>query len=325
MVRAAVLTEVGGALRVTDLELPDPGPSQVRVRIAATGVCHSDLSLARGTLAQPVPAVLGHEAAGTITAIGASVDTVSVGDRVVLCWAPPCGDCWFCTADEPWLCEHAADAASEPYAKAFGTDVYPGLSTGGFAEETVVSARAVIGVPDAVPLEHAALVGCAVMTGVGAVLNTARVRPGQSVLVVGLGRLGDRVGHRRLMIFLALGAGLFYIPQAFVTGIVQLIVLRGLLGFFDGGLLPSANALISAGTEGEGRGSHGTTYGLIYLATGLGFGLGPLSGGFIAASLGLRSVFLITAFILLALAVYLPFGVKEPRARTATVPAPSVS
>ena len=84
MVRAAVLTEIGGALRVTDLELPDPGPGQVRVRIAATGVCHSDLSLARGTLAQPVPAVLGHEVAGTITAIGASVDTVSVGDRVVL-------------------------------------------------------------------------------------------------------------------------------------------------------------------------------------------------------------------------------------------------
>src|SRR5665647_3127780 len=96
----------------------------------------------------------------------------------------PCGECWFCTADEPWLCEHAADA------KALGIDVYPGLSTGGFAEETVVSARAVIAVPDAVPLEHAALVGCAVMTGVGAVLKTARVQPGQSVLVVGLGGVG---------------------------------------------------------------------------------------------------------------------------------------
>jgi len=95
-------------------------------------------------------------------------------------------------------------------------------------------------------------------------------------------------------------------------------VLRGLLGFFDGGMLPAANALISSGTQGEGRGSHGTTYGLVYLATGMGFGLGPLSGGFIAAALGLRSVFLITALILLALAVYLPFGVKEPP-RRATV------
>jgi MFS transporter, DHA1 family, multidrug resistance protein len=133
-----------------------------------------------------------------------------------------------------------------------------------------------------------------------------------AVSSVGLGRLGDRIGHRRVLIVLALGAGLFYIPQAFVRSVLQLIVLRGLLGFFDGGLLPSANAIISAGTHGEGRGSHGTTYGLIYLATGLGFGLGPLSGGFIAATLGIRSVFLITALILLALGVYLPFGVKRP-------------
>lgn len=144
---------------------------------------------------------------------------------------------------------------------------------------------------------------------------------------VGLGRLGDRVGHRKILILLALGSGLFYIPQAFVGSVLQLIVLRGLLGFFDGGLLPSANAIISAGTENEGSGRHGTTYGLIYLATGLGFGLGPLSGGFIAASLGLRSVFLITAFILLALGIYLPFGVKDPRAkaRAATVAAADVS
>src|SRR5262249_30579890 len=138
-------------------------------------------------------------------------------------------------------------------------------------------------------------------------------------------RLGDRTGHRRLLILLALGAGLFYIPQAFVTGVIQLIALRGMLGFFDGGLLPSANALISAGTEDRGKSRHGTTYGLIYLATGLGFGLGPLFGGFVAASLGLRSVFLITAFILLALGVYLPFGVQEPSRRTATGSGRSVS
>lgn len=140
-----------------------------------------------------------------------------------------------------------------------------------------------------------------------------------------LGKLSDRVGHRRMLIVMALGAGLFYIPQAFVTGVVQLIVLRGLLGFFDGGLLPAASALISSGTTTEGRGSHGTTYGLVYLATGLGFGLGPLSGGFIAASLGLRSVFVITAAILLGLAVYLPFGVKDPQSRLATVSAEPVS
>ncbi len=190
MVRAAVLSEPGAPLRLADLVLPEPGPGQVRVRLAATGVCHSDLSLARGRLAQKTPAVLGHETAGTVEAVGLGVTSTTVGARVVLCWAPPCGECWFCTQDEPWLCEHSSDAASAPYGTVDGADAYPGLSTGGFAESTVVSARACIPVPDAVPLEHAALVGCAVMTGVGAVLNTARVKPGQSVLVVGLGGVG---------------------------------------------------------------------------------------------------------------------------------------
>ena len=190
MVRAAVLTELGAPLRVADLELPAPGPGQVRVRVAATGVCHSDLSLATGTLRQPLPAVLGHECAGTVVSVGPDVATCSPGDRVVLCWAPPCGQCWFCLQQEPWLCERSSDAAGQPYGTVDGTPVYPGLSTGGFAEETVVSARAVIAVPDEVPLEHAALVGCAVMTGVGAVLNTAKVRPGRSVFVVGLGGVG---------------------------------------------------------------------------------------------------------------------------------------
>ncbi|GAC1610083.1 MAG: Zn-dependent alcohol dehydrogenase [Mycobacteriales bacterium] len=190
MVRAAVLTESGAPLRVADIDLPDPGPGQVRVRIAATGVCHSDLSLARGTLRQLLPAVLGHESAGTVVSVGDTVTSCSAGDRVVLCWAPPCGRCWFCGQGEPWLCERSSDAAAVPYARYDGADLYPGLSTAGFAEETVVSERAVLAVPDSVPLEQAALVGCAVMTGVGAVLNTAKVREGQSVLVVGLGGVG---------------------------------------------------------------------------------------------------------------------------------------
>jgi S-(hydroxymethyl)glutathione dehydrogenase/alcohol dehydrogenase len=190
VVRAAILTESGAALRVGDIELAEPGPGQVRVRIAATGVCHSDLSLARGTLRQLVPAVLGHESAGTVVSVGDGVTSTSPGARVVLCWAPPCGTCWFCAQGEPWLCEHSSDAAAAPYATYDGQDIYPGLSTAGFAEETVVSERAVLPVPDGVPLEHAALVGCAVMTGVGAVLNTAKVRPGQSVLVIGLGGVG---------------------------------------------------------------------------------------------------------------------------------------
>ena len=190
MVLAAILTESGAPLQIGEINLPEPGPGQVRVRIAATGVCHSDLSLARGTLRQPLPAVLGHEAAGTVVSVGEGVTGRSPGDRVVLCWAPPCGTCWFCAQREPWLCEHSSDAAAAPYATYQGLPVYPGLSTAGFAQETVVSERAVLAVPDEVPLEQAALVGCAVMTGVGAVLNTAQVRAGQSVLVVGLGGVG---------------------------------------------------------------------------------------------------------------------------------------
>ena len=190
MVRAAVLSAPGENLRLAELDLPQPGPGQVRVRIAATGVCHSDLSLATGTLRQAMPVVLGHESAGTVVSVGEGVTGCATGDRVVLCWAPPDGTCWYCLQGEPWLCETSSNAASTPYATVDGQDVFPGLSTGGFAEETVVSERAVLKVPDEVPLEHAALVGCAVMTGVGAVLNTAKVREGQSVLVVGLGGVG---------------------------------------------------------------------------------------------------------------------------------------
>ena len=189
-VRAALLTEIGAPLRLVDLVLPEPGPGQVRVRIAATGVCHSDLSLARGTLRQPVPAVLGHETAGVVASVGAGVTSVSVGDRVVVVWAPPCRTCWYCLAGDPWLCERSSDAAGVPYATVDGEDVYPGLSTGGFATETVVQESAVLPVPDGVPLEQAALVGCAVMTGIGAVLETAHVTQGQSVLIVGLGGVG---------------------------------------------------------------------------------------------------------------------------------------
>ena len=190
MVRAAIVEAVGSPGRVVELELSPPGPGQVRVRVAATGLCHSDLSLARGRLRQPLPVVLGHETSGQVLSVGPGVTTAAPGDRVVLCWAPPCGDCWYCSAGEPWLCEHAADGSMAPYAEVDGVPVYAGLATGGFAEETVVPANAVMQVPDSVPLQDAALVGCAVMTGVGAVTNTAKTQPGETVVVLGLGGVG---------------------------------------------------------------------------------------------------------------------------------------
>lgn len=178
-------------LEVREIILPELGRGDVRVRMAAAGVCHSDLSLATGKLRQEVPAVLGHEGAGTVVAVGSDVHTVKTGDAVVLSWSPPCRSCWFCLRGEPHLCEHAADRAFRPYATLTdGTPVFPGLSTGAFAEETVLPQEAVIPISDRVSFESAAIAGCAVLTGIGAVLNSARARPGESMCVVGLGGVG---------------------------------------------------------------------------------------------------------------------------------------
>jgi S-(hydroxymethyl)glutathione dehydrogenase/alcohol dehydrogenase len=190
MVRAAVLGEINGRHEVRDVVLRDLGPTDVRVRIAAAGICHSDLSLANGTLAQTFPAVLGHEGSGTVAEVGPEVKHLSPGDRVVFNWAPPCRKCWFCTHDEPWLCENSAAASRRPHATLDGNDVYPGIGTGVFAEETVVDAAALIPVPEDIPLEVAALLGCAVLTGVGAVENAGRLTAGETVLVLGLGGVG---------------------------------------------------------------------------------------------------------------------------------------
>jgi S-(hydroxymethyl)glutathione dehydrogenase/alcohol dehydrogenase len=190
-VRAAVLREVGSPLRVEEIELPDPGPGQVRVRMVATGVCHSDLSLARGTLAQAVPAVLGHEGAGRVVAVGDGVTAVRDGDLVLLNWAPACRECWWCRHGEPYLCARSGEAAARSYAHlADGTPLHGALGVAAFATETVVAQAACIRVPGDVAVAEAALLGCAVLTGVGAVVHAADVQPGDSVAVIGLGGVG---------------------------------------------------------------------------------------------------------------------------------------
>jgi S-(hydroxymethyl)glutathione dehydrogenase/alcohol dehydrogenase len=187
---AAVLREAGGPVRVEQIELAAPGPAQVRVRLAATGVCHSDLSLARGTLTHDLPVALGHEGAGVVVAAGEQAD-LRAGDRVVFNWSPACGACWFCARGEGYLCENAQRGWHRPHARlADGTPLYPGLGVGAFATETVVDADACVALPDDVDLKDAALLGCAVLTGVGAIRNAARVRPGDSVVVIGLGGVG---------------------------------------------------------------------------------------------------------------------------------------
>ncbi|MFJ4789453.1 Zn-dependent alcohol dehydrogenase [Streptomyces sp. NPDC088794] len=192
MVRAAVLPAVGAPLEITDIDLPDPGPGQVRVRLAAAGVCHSDLSLSDGTMRVPVPAVLGHEGAGTVVAVGEGVTHISPGAEVVLNWAPSCGGCHACSLGEVWLCANALKGAADVYAHRAddGSDLHPGLNVAAFAEETVVSAACVLPLPEGIPLTDAALLGCAVLTGYGAVHHSARVRQGETVAVYGVGGVG---------------------------------------------------------------------------------------------------------------------------------------
>jgi S-(hydroxymethyl)glutathione dehydrogenase/alcohol dehydrogenase len=190
-VRAAVLPALGALLELAEIDLPDPGPGQVRVRLAAVGVCHSDLSLSNGTMRVPLPAVLGHEGAGTVVAVGEGVTHVAPGDGAVLNWAPSCGSCHACGRGEVWLCGNALNGAGEVYARtADGTELHPGLNVAAFAEETVVSAGCVLPAPDGVPLADAALLGCAVLTGYGAVHHAAGVRPGETVAVFGVGGVG---------------------------------------------------------------------------------------------------------------------------------------
>ncbi|MFH0517150.1 Zn-dependent alcohol dehydrogenase [Streptomyces sp. M41] len=190
-VRAAVLPAIGAPLKVTEIDLPDPGPGQVRVRLAAAGVCHSDLSLSDGTMRVPVPAILGHEGAGTVVAVGAGVTHLAPGAGVVLNWAPSCGSCHACSLGEVWLCANALNGAANVHARAAdGTELHPGLNVAAFAEETVVPAACVLPAPDGVPLTDAALLGCAVLTGYGAVHHSAGVQTGESVAVFGVGGVG---------------------------------------------------------------------------------------------------------------------------------------
>ena len=190
-VSAAVLRRAGEPMRIERIRLRDVGPSDIRVRIDETGVCHSDLSLARGVLAQPLPAVLGHEACGTVIETGVEVSDLAAGDRVILLWITPCGICAFCRRGEPHLCAEGSARAQQPYAiDESGEPVYPGLTVGSFAEQTVVPSAAAVKVPADVTSRDAALLGCAVTTGVGAVTKTAAVTKGSSVAVIGLGGVG---------------------------------------------------------------------------------------------------------------------------------------
>jgi alcohol dehydrogenase len=203
--RAAILETAGlqrpyalsRPLTIADVTLDPPGPGEVLLSIRAAGLCHSDLSVIDGVRPRPLPMVLGHEAAGVVEILGKGVDDLKVGDHVITTFVPSCGQCEPCGDQRPALCE--AGAASNAAGTLLGGPrrLHRGgkplnhhLGVSAFAEQATVSRRSVVKVDASLPFDHAAVFGCAVITGVGAVLNTARVRAGSRVAVIGLGGVG---------------------------------------------------------------------------------------------------------------------------------------
>lgn len=192
--RAAVLHAVGDdKLDIRDdVTLTPVGPTDVRVRIRATGVCHSDLSAISGMLPQPVPLVPGHEGAGVVVEVGDHVTTVQPGDHVIINWRPACQECALCVGGQPYLCmKYVIEAFSVGHFRFGGDNTAFGMAgCGTWAEEIVVPWQGAIKVDKSIPFEAAALIGCGITTGVGAAINTARVRPGSTVAVIGCGGVG---------------------------------------------------------------------------------------------------------------------------------------
>ncbi len=220
--RAAILRAMGlpqpyaesQPLVIEELDLAPPGAGEVLVRIKAAGLCHSDLSVIAGNRPRPTPMALGHEAAGIVEACGAGIDDLKPGDHVVMVFVPSCGHCLPCSEGRPALCEPGAAAngagtllsGARRLSRPDGAVVHHHLGVSAFAEHAVVSRRSLVKIDKSLPLDEAALFGCAVLTGVGAVVNTAKVQAGTSVAVIGLGGVGlnallaaATVGARRIV------------------------------------------------------------------------------------------------------------------------------
>jgi S-(hydroxymethyl)glutathione dehydrogenase/alcohol dehydrogenase len=212
-----------GRLEQRELELEEPRPGEVVVRMSAVGVCGTDLHSYKGEWNRPTPIVLGHEGAGVVEAVGAQVDGVQTGDRVVLSWAPACGECGSCRRGRPAACGPLSSAIGRGTLldgstgiSLDGETVYRGTATGALAERVVVAAGAAMPLGDDVPFEQAALLGCAALTGVGAVLNAARPEPGFTALVIGAG-----------------GVGQFVVQGAVVAGAAEILVVDPVEGRRD--------------------------------------------------------------------------------------------
>lgn len=202
---AAVLSRAGlprpyavsRPLAVEELDLAEPGPGEALVRIASVGLCHSDLARIEGTRPRPMPMVLGHEAAGVVEAVGPDVSRVKPGDKVVFTFVPMCGECAYCVQGRPALCQRGIAANSHGTLlrgstrfSLRGERVYHHSGVSGFSERTVAAQESLVPVPGDTPLDIAAVFGCAAITGIGAVLNAARVEPSSSIAIFGAGGVG---------------------------------------------------------------------------------------------------------------------------------------
>ena len=194
--KAVICRAVDGPLTVETIQVAPPRAGEVTLQLAAVGVCHSDLSATNGTIGFPLPLVLGHEGAGIVTAVGAGVQELAVGDHVITSFVSMCGRCRYCQSGRPQLCDQAAKAgATLPdgttrVTDADGKPLYVFSGCGVMAEWATLHADNVVKVDRSVPLDRAALIGCGVMTGVGAAVNTARVQPGSAAVVFGCGGVG---------------------------------------------------------------------------------------------------------------------------------------
>lgn len=199
--KAIVFRQPETPIEVADVDLAAPKAGEVRVKIAAAGVCHSDLHVKRGEWDAPAPLVMGHEGSGVVVELGEGVTSLAVGDHVVLSWVPPCGECRYCRSGHEARCQKVATVVAPKGVLFDGTSrleqdgepVHHYLGVSSFAEEVVVPASGAVKVRDDAPLDVIAVVGCAVATGVGAVLNTAAVEPGSTVVVIGCGGVGLNV------------------------------------------------------------------------------------------------------------------------------------
>ncbi|MBI6630879.1 Zn-dependent alcohol dehydrogenase [Pontibaca salina] len=196
--KAAVLHETNSPIKIETAQLNELGARDVLVKIRAAGLCHTDLEVIEGSLRLPFPIVLGHEAAGVVEQVGPDARGVEVGDHVILSWNPHCGDCFYCDQSLPILCETYLENTPKGFAfdgkpkarLADGPGLHQLMYLGAFGEYCVVQDQQAIPVPREMPFDRAALIGCGVMTGVGAALNVAKVRPGMSVMVIGCGAVG---------------------------------------------------------------------------------------------------------------------------------------